>query len=310
MTSPEPRPSVPPESHYRKIRVHCPNCQTGFTNTILDPPAFRLSEKELDDLDSCITDSLTLMEEKDQGMTEEDVDYQERLDALREKLSSPAASPLLEEPPDFDYSGAYEALGDYPPDLKGLLRDILRVGRTCCGFDPSTGETTIPDNDADIDAGCSRVLALFDRQREESVRWTTEVPDPEWWAPQSLVTNLERQVASLESQLERLSKPNVCNVCAGSGKPTSGLPCICGGVGTEVAELEGFRAQYYELSCELERLKAEQISREELAFLVGVGEPKDHCFAWGCFCVRCKDMKAKLHRRLAQAVVATEELKG
>lgn len=58
---------------------------------------------------------------------------------------------------------------------------------------------------------------------------------------------------------------------------------------------------------EVERLKAEQLSREELAFLVGVGDPKDHCFAWGCFCVRCEDLKTKLKRRLSDTGAHQEE---
>ncbi len=44
--------------------------------------------------------------------------------------------------------------------------------------------------------------------------------------------------------------PEACSVCAGSGKPVSGKPCICGGVGTEQAELQGFRARCYELEQE------------------------------------------------------------
>lgn len=36
-----------------------------------------------------------------------------------------------------------------------------------------------------------------------------------------------------------------CSACAGSGKPVSGLPCICKGVGTAAAELQGFREALY-----------------------------------------------------------------
>ena len=41
--------------------------------------------------------------------------------------------------------------------------------------------------------------------------------------------------------------PDVCSVCAGTGKPISGKPCICGGAGTIYAELQGFRERVYDL---------------------------------------------------------------
>jgi len=34
---------------------------------------------------------------------------------------------------------------------------------------------------------------------------------------------------------------DICDVCAGNGKPISGKPCICGGAGTLQAEMQGFR---------------------------------------------------------------------
>lgn len=41
--------------------------------------------------------------------------------------------------------------------------------------------------------------------------------------------------------------PAMCSVCAGTGRPVSGKPCICKGVGTMYAELQGFRERCYEL---------------------------------------------------------------
>ena len=39
----------------------------------------------------------------------------------------------------------------------------------------------------------------------------------------------------------------VCDCCAGTGKPISGKPCICGGTGTIIGELAGFRTRVKEL---------------------------------------------------------------
>ena len=40
---------------------------------------------------------------------------------------------------------------------------------------------------------------------------------------------------------------NLCSVCAGEGKPTSGLECVCGGLGTADAEMHGLRMRVLEL---------------------------------------------------------------
>lgn len=50
----------------------------------------------------------------------------------------------------------------------------------------------------------------------------------------------------------------MCSCCAGTGKPVSGLKCVCGGAGTQEAELQGFRESHYNLSREIERLKEAQ----------------------------------------------------
>lgn len=47
-----------------------------------------------------------------------------------------------------------------------------------------------------------------------------------------------------------------CSVCVGTGKPLSGLPCICGGAGTEDAELQGFRTALYDAHLKLEIMRA------------------------------------------------------
>jgi hypothetical protein len=46
----------------------------------------------------------------------------------------------------------------------------------------------------------------------------------------------------------------MCSVCAGTGDPGTGKPCICGGRGTQTAELQGFREYLYHLERERDRL--------------------------------------------------------
>jgi hypothetical protein len=43
----------------------------------------------------------------------------------------------------------------------------------------------------------------------------------------------------------RIREGNICGVCAGEGDPGTGKPCICGGVGTQTAELQGFRERVF-----------------------------------------------------------------
>lgn len=38
-----------------------------------------------------------------------------------------------------------------------------------------------------------------------------------------------------------------CSVCGGTGKPVSGLRCICGGKGTQAAEVDGLRQRIFDL---------------------------------------------------------------
>ena len=43
----------------------------------------------------------------------------------------------------------------------------------------------------------------------------------------------------------------ICSVCAGTGKPISGNPCICGGSGTQADEMAGLRQYIYKLEARL-----------------------------------------------------------
>lgn len=47
-----------------------------------------------------------------------------------------------------------------------------------------------------------------------------------------------------------------CGVCLGEPLP-SGKPCICGGIGTEQAEMHGLRSALFDADNEIARLRAE-----------------------------------------------------
>jgi len=59
-------------------------------------------------------------------------------------------------------------------------------------------------------------------------------------------TTAEAERDALQARLAELQKPAPCGVCGGTGAPASGKPCICGGVGTEVAEMDGLRLAVYD----------------------------------------------------------------
>jgi hypothetical protein len=53
----------------------------------------------------------------------------------------------------------------------------------------------------------------------------------------------------------KLESEPMCNVCVGTGDPGTGKPCICGGRGTQAAELQGFIERVYELEADAERYR-------------------------------------------------------
>lgn len=63
---------------------------------------------------------------------------------------------------------------------------------------------------------------------------------------------VKEEIESLQSQL-------LCDACAGTGKPVSGLPCICGGSGSGADEKAGLRKELFKVQSQL------TTSREQLA---------------------------------------------
>jgi hypothetical protein len=83
----------------------------------------------------------------------------------------------------------------------------------------------------------------------------------------SLGEAMERHDIDLRRQWEL--ERRMCSVCAGTGKHASGRDCICGGVGTEIAEADGLRKEVYRL----ERREAEiRQLREALQGIIDIGK--------------------------------------
>lgn len=206
------------------------------------------------------------------------------------KSDLPAASPLPEE----------------PPELSTLLETLENAAKNVAWDEDAYGKNggermrlRLESSKEELSAAWSALVALFDRQRGVITALTANRDayrrgwDQTLEEVASLSSQLEamgaaidrgvEKINSLSFQLERLKQPFPCNVCGGSGKPTSGLPCICGGVGTEQAELEGFRAQCYDLERSLERLKAEQMEPEEAQALIDYIDGDLHTTPQGWF---------------------------
>ena len=66
---------------------------------------------------------------------------------------------------------------------------------------------------------------------------------------------LDNEITRLQTKVDELEKVRVCSVCAGNDNPVSNLPCICGGIGTQEAELQGAHEYIYSLHQERDTLQ-------------------------------------------------------
>ena len=57
------------------------------------------------------------------------------------------------------------------------------------------------------------------------------------------VRQLERDKDELVGELAAAQRRSLCNVCGGTGRPTSGRDCICGGSGQMAHEVVGLRTE-------------------------------------------------------------------
>jgi len=85
------------------------------------------------------------------------------------------------------------------------------------------------------------------------VHWENIRRDDEW-------AKAMFYVGDLVGMVEAARRENTCDACAGTGKPVSGLPCICGGSGKASDAMDGLRVEVYEneyaLQEALDRIKA------------------------------------------------------
>lgn len=58
-----------------------------------------------------------------------------------------------------------------------------------------------------------------------------EHPEKYWSRVETSVEELLEERDAARAEVERLKVENMCDACAGTGKPASGKPCMCGGTG-------------------------------------------------------------------------------
>jgi hypothetical protein len=78
------------------------------------------------------------------------------------------------------------------------------------------------------------------------------------------------------ARIAQLEAENLCAVCAGTGKPVSGLPCICGGTGKACDEAQHLRERVFDLGARIEKLQA--VLRDFIDMIDKFGEWNDDCF--------------------------------
>ncbi len=86
------------------------------------------------------------------------------------------------------------------------------------------------------------------------------IADPKSIYGQGVILQLCDLVAALRLQLAEAQRPIPCGVCG--GRPlASGRPCICGGHGTEQAEMHGLRVALFDAEKEIETLSTQLAAR-------------------------------------------------
>jgi hypothetical protein len=85
-------------------------------------------------------------------------------------------------------------------------------------------------------------------------------------------------LAARDAEIARLRNPP-CSVCAGTGTPLSGPPCICGGSGREVDEMAGLRLEVVRLRAALASVEPED---HRLPNGLIQGSPEDRATWWWC----------------------------
>lgn len=88
--------------------------------------------------------------------------------------------------------------------------------------------------------------------RTQPISMGAQVPPPSPPPPPAYRSmQLDPLVAKTIDMLCQHPVPNICDCCVGTGKPESGLPCICGGKGTLIAMIDGLRKHILELETQV-----------------------------------------------------------
>ena len=96
-------------------------------------------------------------------------------------------------------------------------------------------------------------------EREEAQRnsiITAKHQHDEYLRVLGLVADRAEYISAAEAEIAALKAENMCDACAGSGKPISGAPCMCGGTGRMSGAARYLREQMLALKAEVDRLKA------------------------------------------------------
>lgn len=105
-------------------------------------------------------------------------------------------------------------------------------------------------------------------------------------------------LTAAQAEAERVKAPVMCSVCCGQPLK-SGRECICGGTGTEQAEMHGLRVECFRLEDENATLRAQLAAAEArvtAARAEGVAAERERCL--GILEMRDKDAVVRFCARL------------
>ena len=149
-----------------------------------------------------------------------------------------------------------KALRALVDERQSLLLTMLNDGPILSADDLGSMSVRIDAINQELDAAAPALLdevdALRAEVREQSAimaDWRSDRDDEVTYGP------AERD--ALRARVAELQEPRCCSVCAGNGDPTSGRECVCGGIGTEAAEILGLRATAIEMAARVAELERE-----------------------------------------------------
>ncbi|MGH9968780.1 MAG: hypothetical protein ACREBG_13255 [Pyrinomonadaceae bacterium] len=137
-------------------------------------------------------------------------------------------------------------------DTQSMSADLLAAAREGCDKLSILAGNRIPITALMVEAVAAAFRPIVDRLE----RQLNEVAVAVGYGPDILlnthcnalaeaVKTTRENASRWYAELAELRKPMACSVCAGTGTPLCGKPCICGGAGTEAEEIKGLRMELY-----------------------------------------------------------------